>query len=142
MSKQETKVVLNCTVGGTLRYPKKEGNSVKYAIAINATTKARLEEMIKAKFGAMTLSISKDKEDGVDLLNVKSNYGVVVYDKDKNLLEDVKLYHGAEVYANISVKEYDYMNKHGITAYLSGIVLLRNGEPTGQSFDNMMNNLI
>lgn len=142
MSKQENKVVLNCTLGGTLKYPKKEGDTVKYALAISEVSAKRLNELVKEKFGTKTLTIKPEEDSDLYILNVKSNFNVPVYDKDKNLLEDTRLYHGAEVYANISVKEYNYMNRTGITAYLSGIILLQNGEPTGQSFDTMMNNLI
>lgn len=142
MSKQEKKVVLNCTVGGTLKYPKKEGDTMKYAIAFSNLTKAKLEEEVKKVFGAMTLSIKKEDDSDLYLLNVKSNFEVPVFDKDKNELKDVRLYHGAEVYASISVKPYTYMGRSGITAYLSGIVLLRNGEPTGLSFDNIMDKVL
>lgn len=142
MNKQEQKVVLNCTVGGIVKYPKKEGDTVKYAIEVEELTKAKLEEQIKAKFGSKVLTMKADKESVKPLINVKSNFDVPVYDKDKNLLEDVRIYHGASVYANISIKEYTYMGKSGITAYLTAFVLLENGEATGTSFDTVMNNLI
>lgn len=141
MNKQEKKV-LNCTVGGILKYPKKEGGTVKYALNITEDTKLKLEARIKELFGDKKLTIKAEEHDDGYLLNVKSNYDVPVYDKDKNLLEDIRLYHGAEVYANVSIKEYTYMGKSGITTYLSGIVLVKNGEPTGNSYENMMNNLI
>lgn len=143
MSKQENKTVLNCTIGGTLMYPKKEGNTVKYAIAIDELTKGKLEQAVRGKFGARTLTIKEDEHNkGKYLLNVKTSFELPVYDKEKNLLEDVKLYHGAEVYASVSVKEYQYMGKTGITTYLTGIVLLQNGEPTGVSADNILNNIL
>lgn len=140
-SKKETKV-LNCTVGGILKYPKKEGNTVKYALAMTNLTKEKLEAEVKKNFGAYMLSIKKEDDSDLYLLNVKTNYDIEIFDKDKNKLDDVRLYHGAEVYASIAVKEYTYMGRTGITAYLSGIVLLQNGEPTGQSFDSIMGKLL
>lgn len=143
MSKQENKTVLNCTVGGTLMYPKKEGDTIRYAIAIDELTKSKLELAIKEKFGDESLTIKEDEHNkGKYLLNVKTSFEIPVYDKDKNELEDVKLYHGAEVYASVSVKEYQYKSKHGITTYLTGIVLLQNGEPTGVNADNILNNIL
>lgn len=143
MNKQENKTVLNCTVGGTLMYPKKEVDTIRYAIAIDELTKSKLELAIKEKFGDESLTIKEDEHNkGKYLLNVKTSFEIPVYDKDKNELEDVKLYHGAEVYASVSVKEYQYKSKHGITTYLTGIVLLQNGEPTGVNADNILNNIL
>lgn len=141
MSKQEEKTVINVTVEGILKYPKHEGNTTKYALAMNDVTKEKLEAKVRSAFGPRMLNIKPEEDSDYSLLNVKSNYDVRVLDKDGNKL-DVEVYHGASVYANITIKEYTYMGRTGITAYLSGIILLDNGEATGNSFDNMMNNML
>ena len=140
MSKQEKKLVV--TVGGRLLYPKKEDKTVKYALEMSKLTEAKLLEMVKAEFPNETLTIKPDKESGLPLLNVKSNYDIKVFDKDKNEINE-HLNHGAEVYANVTIKPYKYMGKTGITAYISGVVLLQNGEAsTGNTYDSIMNNVI
>ena len=140
MSKQEKKLVV--TVGGRLVYPKKEDKTVKYALEMSKLTEAKLLEMVKAEFPNETLIIKPDKESGLPLLNVKSNYDIKVFDKDKNEINE-HLNHGAEVYANVTIKPYKYMGKTGITAYISGVVLLQNGEAsTGNTYDSIMNNVI
>lgn len=140
MSKQEKKLVV--TVGGRLLYPKKKGETLKYAVEMSKLTEAKLLEMVKTEFPNDTLTIKPDKESGLPLLNVKSNYDIKVFDKDKNEINE-HLNHGAEVYANITIKPYKYMGKTGITAYISGVVLLENGEAsTGNTYDSIMNNVI
>lgn len=140
MSKQEKKLVV--TVGCRLLYPKKEGETLKYALEMSKLTEANLLEMVKAEFPNDTLTIKPDKESGLPLLNVKSNYDIKVFDKDKNEINE-HLNHGAEVYANVTIKPYKYMGKTGITAYISGVVLLKNGEAsTGNTYDSIMNNVI
>ena len=101
----------------------------------------KLLEMVKAEFPNDTLTIKPDKESGLPLLNVKSNYDIKVFDKDKNEINE-HLNHGAEVYANVTIKPYKYMGKTGITSYISGVVLLENGEATGNTYDSIMNNVI
>lgn len=141
MAKQERRLVL--TIGGTLLYPKKEQDKVKYALEITKLTEQNLEAKIKEMFPEYSLTIKENENNpGMYLLNIKTAYDVPVFDKDKNRIE-TPIYHGASVYANVCIKEYKYMNKKGITAYLSGIVLLENGEATsGQSFDSIMANVI
>ena len=140
MSKQEKKLVV--TVGGRLLYPKKEGDTLKYALEMSKLTESKLLEMVKAEFPNDTLTIKPDKESGLPLLNVKSNYDIKVFDKDKKEINE-HLNHGAEVYANVTIKPYKYMGKTGITAYISGVVLLQNGEgSTGNTYDSIMKNVI
>lgn len=140
MSKQE-KNVINVTVEGLLKFPKKEGSTTKYALAMNDLTVEKLEAKVRSVFGDLLLNIKPEEDTEYSLLNLKSNYDVKVLDKDGNKL-DVELYHGAKVYANITVKEYTYMGKTGITAYLSGVILLENGKATGNSFDTIMSNML
>lgn len=140
MSKQE-KNVINVTVEGLLKFPKKEGSTTKYALAMNDLTVEKLEAKVRSVFGDLLLNIKPEEDTEYSLLNLKSNYDVKVLDIDGNKL-DVELYHGAKVYANITVKEYTYMGKTGITAYLSGIILLENGKATGNSFDTIMSNML
>lgn len=144
MSKQEEKLVV--TVGGRLLYPIKEDDTLRFAIEMSKITEANLKQKVSEVFDEddfdNPLVINEDEHSGLPLLNVKSKYDIAVFDKDKNKI-DVELYHGAEVYANITIKPYTYKKKTGLTAYISGVVLLENGEPnTGSTYDSIMNNVI
>ena len=86
MSKQEKKLVV--TVGGRLLYPKKKGETLNYALEMSKLTEAKLLEMVKAEFPNDTLTIKPDKKSGLPLLNVKSNYDIKVFDKDKNEINE------------------------------------------------------
>ena len=143
MARQENEKKLVLTVGGRMLYPKKEEGKTKYALQISTLAKQNLDAKVKEMYPQYTLSIKEDEnESGMYLLNVKTCYDVPIFDKDKNKIE-TSIYHGAEVYASIVIKEYHFMGKTGITTYLSGIVLLENGEASGgQSFDSIMNNMI
>ena len=144
MSKQEKKLVV--TVGGRLLYPIKEDDTLRFALEMSKITEANLKQKVSEVFDEddfdNPLVINEDDHSGLPLLNVKSKYDIVVFDKDKNKI-DVELYHGAEVYANITIKPYTYKKKTGLTAYISGVVLLENGEAsTGNTYDSIMNNVI
>lgn len=51
MSKQEEKNVINVTVEGVLKYPKKDGKTTKYALAMNDLTVEKLEAKVRSVFG-------------------------------------------------------------------------------------------
>ena len=126
MSKNQTNV-LKCTIKGVALYPTKKDGVLTYAIRISKEDSEKLNKVSMTKVGHL-LSYGTDEETGEPLLNVKTKYDVVVYDgQTGEKLENVRINHGAEVLAAITVKEWSYMNKTGAHAFLSGVILLKNG---------------
>ena len=72
-------------------------------------------------------------------LNVKSGFEVPVFDKNGKQLEDNEIYHGAKVRLSLVIKEYTFGRKKGLTCYVKGAVVFEQGEPTGVTFDSIMN---
>lgn len=133
--------VVTVGVTGTVMFPKYEDGVQKYAIKIDDETAAALDRLVSKQFGAMSLTYGEDEETGEKLLNVKSQFSVPVYDSNGNeFTENVN--HGAEVVASIVVKEYEYKKRHGVTAYLKGFVVYKNGESSGTDFKSIMESVI
>lgn len=72
-------------------------------------------------------------------LNVKSGFNVPVFDKNGVQLDDNEIYHGAKVRLSLVIKEYTFGRKKGLTCYVKGAVVFEQGEPTGVTFDSIMN---
>lgn len=132
--------VLTVGVKGIVMFPKYEDGVQKYAIRIDDVTAKALDNLVKRQFGAMSLTYGE--ETGEKLLNVKSQFSVPTYDSDGNEFTE-KVNHGAEVVASIVVKEYEFKKRHGVTAYLKGFVVYKNGESqSGTDFKSIMENVI
>lgn len=134
--------VVTVGVKGIVMFPKYEDGVQKYAIRIDDVQANALNNLVKRQFGAMSLNYGEDEETGENLLNVKSQFNVPAYDSDGNEFTE-KVNHGAEVVASIVVKEYEYKKRHGVTAYLKGLVVYKNGESqSGTDFKSIMESLI
>ena len=134
--------VITVGVKGTIMFPKYEDGIQKYAIRIDDVTAKALDNLVRTQFGAMSLTYGEDEETGEKLLNVKSQFSVPTYDSDGNEFTE-KVNHGAEVVASIVVKEYEYKRRHGVTAYLKGFVVYKNGESqSGTDFKSIMGNVL
>ena len=135
--------VVTVGVKGVVMFPKYEDGTQKYAIRINDETAKALDNLVKRQFGAMSLTYGEDEETGEKLLNVKSQFSVPTYDSDGNEFTE-KVNHGAEVVASIVVKEYEFKKRHGVTAYLKGFVVYKNGESksSGTDFKSIMESVI
>ena len=134
--------VVTVGVKGIVMFPKYEDGVQKYAIKINDETAAALDRLVSKQFGAMSLTYGEDEETGEKLLNVKSQFSVPTYDSDGNEFTE-KVNHGADVVASIVVKEYEFKKRHGVTAYLKGFVVYKNGESqTGTDFKSIMESVI
>lgn len=133
--------VVTVGVTGTVMFPKYEDGVQKYAIKIDDETAAALDRLVSKQFGAMSLTYGEDEETGEKLLNVKSQFSVPVYDSNGNEFTE-HVNHGAEVVASIVVKEYEYKKRHGVTAYLKGFVVYKNGESSGTDFKSIMESVI
>ena len=134
--------VITVGVKGTVMFPKYEDGIQKYAIRIDDVTAKALDNLVRKQFGAMSLTYGEDEETGEKLLNVKSQFSVPTYDSDGNEFTE-KVNHGAEVVASIVVKEYEYKRRHGVTAYLKGFVVYKNGESqSGTDFKSIMGNVL
>ena len=134
--------VVTVGVKGIVMFPKYEEGVQKYAIKINDETAAALDNLVKKQFGAMSLTYGEDEETGEKLLNVKSQFNVPTYDSNGNEFTE-KVNHGAEVVASIVVKEYEFKKRHGVTAYLKGFVVYKNGESqSGTDFKSIMGNVL
>ena len=72
-------------------------------------------------------------------MNVKSGFEVPVFDKNGKQIEDNEIYHGAKVRLSLAIKEYTFGRKKGLTCYVKGAVVFEQGEPTGVTFDSIMN---
>ena len=143
MSEQQENVI-TVTVRGTAMYPKNENGVMSYAIKLSPETVRKLNEVTTNVFDTV-LSFGEDEADGGSLLNVKTKYTVPVYDpKTFAELENVKIRHGADVAASISIKEWKFRNKSGIHAYLRGIVLYQNGKESesATSYQSIMRNVL
>ena len=134
--------VVTVGVKGIVMYPKYEDSVQKYAIRINDETAKALDNLVRKQFGAMSLTYGEDEETGEKLLNVKSQFDVPTYDSNGNEFTE-RVNHGAEVVASIVVKEYEYKRRHGVTAYLKGFVVYKNGESQfGTDFKSIMGNVL
>lgn len=134
--------VVQVGVKGIVMFPKYEDGVQKYAIKINDETAAALDRLVSKQFGAMSLTYGEDEETGEKLLNVKSQFNVPAYDSNGNEFTE-RINHGADVVASIVVKEYDYKRRHGVTAYLKGFVVYKNGESqSGTDFKSIMGNVL
>ena len=134
--------VITVGVKGTVMFPKNEDGIQKYAIRINDETAKALDNLVRKQFGAMSLTYGEDEETGEKLLNVKSQFSVPTYDSDGNEFTE-RINHGAEVVASIVVKEYEFKKRHGVTAYLKGFVVYKNGESqSGTDFKSIMGNVL
>lgn len=140
MANKEEMQKCNLTVKGTIMYPKFENGVHSYAIVIDAKTAGAVHKEVKKETG---LDCKFSEINGEYVINVKSKYSVPVYDfATKERLEDdngnpIRVNHGARGYVAISYKEYTYMKKSGVTAYVTGFILEENGEPAKRSTDFM-----
>ena len=67
----------------------------------------------------------------------------VSYDSNTGKPFTERINHGAEVVASIVVKEYEFKKRHGVTAYLKGFVVYKNGESqSGTDFKSIMENVL
>lgn len=133
---------LTLTVDGTLLYPKKENGVIKYALAMSEEDCEKIQKKVAKVFPGYKLTFSKSDDYDEPLLNIKTRFDVPVFDKNENLIDNPRIYHGAKGFISINIKEYTYMGKKGISAYLSAIVLIENGEPSGVNYNNIMKDLI
>ncbi len=134
--------VVTAGVTGTVMFPKFEDGVQKYAIKIDDLTAEALDRLVAKQFGAMSLTYGEDEETGEKLLNVKSQFNVPAYDSNGNEFTE-KVNHGARVVASIVVKEYEFKRRHGVTAYLKGFVVYKNGESqSATDFKSIMESVI
>lgn len=130
------------TVKCTFKYPKIDKDVKRYALSISGDTATSLTKKLLEVFPDYRISLATDKESGGHyLLNAKTGYDIKMYDMQKQPINE-PIYHGAEGYAVVCIKEYEYKGKKGITAYLAAAVIENNGQPTGMSYDNIMKDII
>lgn len=134
--------VVTVGVKGIVMFPKYEDGVQKYAIRIDDVQANALNNLVRKQFGAMSLTYGEDEETGEKLLNVKSQFNVPAYDSNGNEFTE-RINHGAEVVASVVVKEYEVKKRHGVTAYLKGFVVYKNGESQSSTdFKSIMESII
>lgn len=141
MSELKKSVVVS--VRGIYKYPKKEDGKFKVAISIPKETSIKIQEKVKNEWDNAYILVTNTDDDINDnvLVNASSKYVVPAYDVDGNDVD--RVYHGAEVVAKLSIKEYNYKGKKGITSYLMGIVVEQNGlNNSGTDFKSIMNDVL
>lgn len=132
---------VNVKVMGKVVYPKLEKGKKHYCILLNDKGVAELVQASKeVNPDVEQLKIGEVEVDDktYKCVNVKTNaeFKVPVFDKDGNAIDDA--YHGAKAIVSITLKEYEYKKKKGITAYLGGFVVIEQGEKAGVSYDSML----
>lgn len=134
---------LNVSIRGIALYPKMEDGVMRYALMLSEETAGKLHKVVYEKF-KKDLVFGEDEESNACLLNVKSQYEVPVFDYEtQEALEDKNIYHGAEVVANVIIKEYTYKKKTGVTAYLKAFALIKQGKAKEvTSFKSIMENVL
>ena len=135
-------------MNGIALFPKTEynkdtkTNQFKFCLAIDeesGKTIDKLCEQANAELDIINLSEVTYNEKTYLGLNVKSGFDVPVFDKIGQQLEDNEIYHGAKVRLSLVIKEYTFGRKKGLTCYVKGAVVFEQGEPTGVTFDSIMN---
>ena len=117
-------------------------NQFKFCLAIDDKAGSVIDELCeKANADLDIINLSEvEYNDKTYLgLNVKSGFNVPVFDKNGIQLDDNEIYHGAKVRLSLVIKEYTFGRKKGLTCYVKGAVVFEQGEPTGVTFDSIMN---
>lgn len=135
-------------MNGIALFPKTEYNKetktdqFKFCLAIDeeaAITIDNLCEKANSDLDIINLSEVTYNDKTYLGLNVKSGFNVPVFDKSGKQLQNNEIYHGAKVRLSLTIKEYTYKKKKGLTCYVKGAVVFEQGEPTTVTFDSIMN---
>lgn len=141
---KENKLSVNVSVRGTYKYPKTEDGKKKCCISIPVGKLDALNNLIGKTWGGKSYNLKRNEDEEITgnvLLNVSSKYDVPMFDTEGNEVEEC--YHCAEVVAKVSIKEYDYRGKHGVTTYLTGLVIEKQGEHNnGADFKSIMKDIL
>lgn len=135
-------------MNGIALFPKTEYNNetktnqFKFCLAIDESQGVAIDKLCEnanADLDIINLSEVEYNDKTYLGLNVKSGFNVPVFDKNGIQLEDNEIYHGAKVRLSLVIKEYTFGRKKGLTCYVKGAVVFEQGEPTGVTFDSIMN---
>lgn len=134
-------------MNGIALFPKTEynkdtkTNQFKFCLAIDETQGVVIDnlcEKANADLDIINLSEVTYNDKTYLGLNVKSGFDVPVFDKDGVQLNDNEIYHGAKVRLSLVIKEYTFGRKKGLTCYVKGAVVFKQGEPTGVTYESIM----
>lgn len=138
---------------GIVAFPERDENGFHCRLALDDEQLQKIDEATKET--GYEIAVKEIKVNGEDKksINVKTSFDFPIFYKDKRTEDEyyndegVKLSEnlvGAEVVCKVNIKEYTYkerrMVKHGITAYLLGMVVSNLGSKaqSGITFDDIM----
>lgn len=138
---------------GIVAFPEKDENGFHCRLALDDEQLQKIDEATKET--GYEIAVKEIKVNGEDKksINVKTSFYFPIFYKDKRTEDEyyddegVMLSEnlvGAEVVCKVNIKEYTYkerrMVKHGITAYLLGMVVSNVGDKvqSSVSFDDIM----
>lgn len=144
--KEVKNLIMN--VRGIAKFPIFEDN--KFSVKLLLTEK-ELERVEKAlEIFDDELSITDLSHDNVDYqaIGAKTIYEIPIFDPEGVQInaenEDYQIYDGAECILKINFKPYQYKKKTGVTGYLMGAVIIKQGikynnETTFDDFKDFLN---
>lgn len=123
---------------GIALYPKEEDGKFSVAIKVDEDQIQKLHELFEKANPDLDYAdfVPVENEDNYFLVNLKTKFSIPVYDLNQiNLAQDEEypIYHGASVIVTGIIKEYLYKRKRGLTAYLTGAIVIKQG--TKQTLD-------
>ena len=123
---------------GKMLFPKMENGVFTGCIAMKDEQQV-LNQLDDAPFGAKVSSVEFDDEKLVGL-NVKSFYKFPKYNfgGEEIQMQNDDIIHGSDVKVMVNIRDYDYKGKKGLTAYIQGLVILKEPKHQEVSFEAIM----
>lgn len=119
-------------IKGYALFPECDEDGVKFCLAIPNESAEKVIAMCKEINPDLDIVLAEIEHNENEYLGLhcKSRFTVPVFGGEGVELDpnsQFPVFWGAEVVANITLKEYEYKRKSGITAYLGGVTVLEQG---------------
>lgn len=128
---------------GYALFPKVEDDRFNICLALTEDRAEKIYELCEkanSELDAIKLSDVEFNNETYKGLNVHTSFEIPIYDKEGHLLGDdvYEIYHGAEVLIKGCISEYTFKKTTGLTAYLQGATVIKQGKKQGVAFEDLV----
>lgn len=124
------------------KYPKLDEGKRSLCFIIDPEDAARIEtacNLVNDRYDSIVGEVDIDDHTYL-CVNAHTNedFKIPIFDgKTGKESEENEIFHDADVIVSLVIKEYQYKKKRGLTAYIRGFVLFKQGVPSGVTFESM-----
>lgn len=141
MAERKEIVNIRCTA----KYPKVEDGKKSWCFIITPEDGSRINTacgMVNPNYDSIVNDIEIDGKSYLCVnAHTSEEFDIPIFDGNGLKSEETDIYHDAKVVASITIKEYQFKKKRGLTAYVRGFVLFEQGIPAGVTFESMMDGI-